>query len=290
MLEELQAIAESLAARLRRSVAIDDPQLRLLVHTPHHSETVDRHRVESIMQKEVGKEATTWTLSHEVSTANEPVRIPANPELGFVARVCVPVRCRGILLAYLWLLDAEGSVTPADLDLAAESAVAAGEVLYRERLLGDLRRGHERELLRDLLASDEAVRAHAAQQLVASDRLPERARVAVLAVRVGTADDRDTNVAIDLALQRAERRLLPLRTIWATRGGVTGLMLVAGRRPPATSVTRRTSRGRGRRPTPERAGRPGPHPRARRSAGSGNAGRSGLPKARPPSRTPPNKR
>lgn len=63
----------------------------------------------------------------------------------------------GVLLAYLWLLNAEESMTDADLAQAMESANAAGEILCRERLLGDLRRGHERELLRDLLVSDRAV-------------------------------------------------------------------------------------------------------------------------------------
>jgi hypothetical protein len=69
MLEELQLIAESLASRLRRSVAIDDPRFRLLVHTPHRAETVDRHRVESIMQKVVGKETADWSLRHGIAAA-----------------------------------------------------------------------------------------------------------------------------------------------------------------------------------------------------------------------------
>lgn len=231
MLEELQSIAESLATRLQRSVAIDDARFRLLVHTPHRTETVDRYRVESIMQKLVADDAQEWSLKYGITTATAPVRIPANDDLGFVARYCMPVRCGGILLAYLWLLDAEGSVTGADLDQAMESANAAGEVLYREQLLGDLRRGRERELLRDLLASDSTVREHAAQQLVASDRLPEDARVAVLAVQVRPAESVRSDVTIDLALQRAERRLAPLSGIWATRGGANGLMLIAGRWP-----------------------------------------------------------
>jgi hypothetical protein len=37
MLEELQSIADSLADRLSRSVALDDPQIRLLMHAAHHA-------------------------------------------------------------------------------------------------------------------------------------------------------------------------------------------------------------------------------------------------------------
>jgi hypothetical protein len=232
VLEELQTIAESLAARLRRSVTVDDLRFNVLVHTPHHAERVDRYRVDSIMQKAVGKDLVDWVLGHGIATATAPVRIPANDRLGVLARVCVPVRCQSILLAYLWLLDPDGSVSDADLDQAVESANAAGGVLFRERLLGDLRRGRERELVRDLLASDPSVREHAARQLVAGDRLPDGAEVAVVAVLAGPiADHADADVAIDLALQHAERRLAPSHTISTSRSGAGGVLLVAGRQP-----------------------------------------------------------
>ncbi len=226
MLEELQGIAEALASRLGRSVAIDDQQFRLLVHTSHRAEAVDRHRVESIMQKVVGKDIVGWSLRHGIASATVPVQIPANEEFGFIPRVCVPVRCQGMLLAYLWLLDSEGSMTDADIDQAVESAKAAGDVLYRDRLLGDLQRGRERELLHDLLGFDGAVREDAARRLVASGRLPDDVEVAVLELRVQGAAD----VAVDVALQDAGRRLSPLWGIWAGHGD-GGLMLVAGRPP-----------------------------------------------------------
>jgi hypothetical protein len=229
MLEELQLIAESLASRLRRSVAIDDSRFRLLVHTSHRAETVDRHRVESIMQKAVGEDIAEWSLGHGIAAATAPVHVPANEELGFIPRVCVPVRCQGILLAYLWLLDADGSVTDADLGQVVESAKAAGEVLYRDRLLGDRRRDDERELLHDLLATDAHVREDAARRLVAGDLLPEGAEAAVLELRV--ENDAGAEVAIDVAFQRVARRLSPLRGLWAGCGGAGGLLLVAGRRP-----------------------------------------------------------
>jgi GAF domain-containing protein len=234
MLEELQVIADSLAARLRRSVAIDDQQLQLLVHTPHGSETVDQHRVESVMQKIAGPAVVDWVLSHGIATAAAPVRIPPNEHLKAIARICVPVRCRGILLAYLWLLDAEQSIIDTELEQAVASANAAGEVLFRERLLCDLKRSRDRELLRDLLAPDETVRVDAARALVAGDRLPEGAQVGVLAVGIRHADEADpgtrSDAAIELAFQRSAHRLAPLRSIWTTCGGSNAVVLVAGAR------------------------------------------------------------
>lgn len=231
MLEELQVIAESLASRLGRSVAIDDPRFRLLVHTSHGGETVDRHRVESIMQKVVRPHIVEWSLSHGIATATAPVHIPAHDDLGFIPRICVPVRRQGVLLAYLWLLDAQESVTDADLADAEESANAAGEVLYRDRLLGDLRRDDERRLLHDLLGAEAGVREDAARRLVADGRLPEEAEAVVLALRVRTSEHRDTDVAVEVALRHVGRRLAPLYGLWAGFGHVDGAMLVAGRRP-----------------------------------------------------------
>ncbi len=238
MLEELQRIADSLAAGLQRSVAIDDPQHRLLVHTSHHGETVDRHRVESIMDKTVGQNVIDWIRGHGIATATVPVRIEPNEQLGVVARVCVPVRSQGILLAYLWLLDADGSVSGADLEQAMASADTAGGVLFREQLLGDIRRGRERELLRDLLSSDAAVREHAAAQLVDGDRLPADGSVVVLALDVTDGGPGADDVAVELALHRVASRLLPLRAISTSRSGAGGVLLVGGRSLPGTDRLR----------------------------------------------------
>jgi hypothetical protein len=227
-----------LALRLRRSVAFDDPQLRLLVHTPHHAETVDHYRVHSIMQKAVDQQMSDWVHSYGIAKAVGPTRIPGRNDLAVIARVCVPVRCQQILLGYLWLLDPDGSLSDADLALATEAADAAGQILFRQQLLGDLERGRGRELLRDLLAPDDVVREHAAHQLVASDRLPEAARVTVLVVRVDPAGDADREVLIDVALQRGARRLAPLATLTACRGGVTGVLVVGARTPPARDALR----------------------------------------------------
>lgn len=237
MLEELQLIADSLAARLRRSVAVDDPRMRLLVHTAHRGETVDRHRVESIMQKAATTEAISWAKQHGIETSTGPVRIPADPETGVAARVCVPVRHQGRLHAYLWLLDQGSPVTDEELAEANEAADAAGRVLYQESLLGDLRRARERELLRDLLASDDSVREQAARQVVAGDRIGEDAKVVVVALRVRTTvpDPADVDVTLDLAMQHAATRLAPAQVLWITRAGAGAVLLVAARQPPRTA-------------------------------------------------------
>ena len=60
-MDDLQRIAEALADRLQRAVAIDDPQLHLLAHTAHDEE-IDELRVESIMRLEVPKDVAACSL------------------------------------------------------------------------------------------------------------------------------------------------------------------------------------------------------------------------------------
>lgn len=234
-MEDVQRIAESLALRLGRSVAIDDRQMRLLAHTAHQ-EPVDDFRVRSIMNRQAtpGQSVTEYALTLGIETADGPVRVPANPEIGSLARVCVPVRCRTMLLGYLWLMDSapESPVTESDLDLAADAARAAGEALLRERLIGDVRRAQEGQLLRDLLGSDIAVRDHAANRLRTDWDVPAKAGTVVLAIAVADGGPPGSEVAIDLVLRRAQRRLAPTTTFATTMGATRGTLLVADPRVP----------------------------------------------------------
>src|SRR4051812_33531517 len=102
----VQAVAETLAAQVRRSVAIDDLDGRLLAHTAHE-EPVDQFRVDSVMLRRPRSERTVTGYARQfgIAQATVPVRIPANLELGSFARVCVPIRCQRRLLGYLWLFD-----------------------------------------------------------------------------------------------------------------------------------------------------------------------------------------
>ena len=235
MPQELQLIADSLAGRLQRSVAIDDPQMRLLVHTAHGAETVDRHRVQSITHKTTTKEYRDWALHSGVDMASTAVRVPANPDLEVIARVCVPIRGQGILLGYLWLLDADQTVSDIDVDLATMSADLIGRVLHQQWQLGDLHRSRDRELLRDLLSGDLAVREPAAHRLIVDGRLPDPAHLAVLTIQTHP-DDPGTETAIDLALRHTMARLTSAHGI-ATSSGATGTFLLADRQtPPAARL------------------------------------------------------
>lgn len=240
MQDELRAIAEGLAARLGRAVAIDDPHLRLLVHTAH-DEQLDELRVTSVLTMQVPDDVLQRVMSTGLPDAPGPVRVPAWPERGMLSRVAVPIRCEGRLFGYLWLIDDPATLSDEDVSIATEAAGAASLIMHRERLLGDRRDSRDRELLRDLLSDDNLVRQHAADALSGADRLPADGAVLAIAVRVGeeTLQRVDTvGAELDSALQRAVLHVTPLQALAVSRSGGRGTVVIAAPRASALASIR----------------------------------------------------
>lgn len=202
----LQIIVDSLAADIGRDVAVDDRQIRWLVHSPHREEP-DPARMRSILTRRISDEALRWAFSFGIEEAEGPVRLPANPEIGAEARVCIPLRTRDVLLGFMFIVDAEETLGAAELEQAEDAANEAAQVLYRERRLRELERERERWLLTHLL-SDGADAGEAARAL-ADEGFLEAGRVAALVIRADAAPAR-SEIALGAALDRL-RRLVPPR-------------------------------------------------------------------------------
>ncbi len=240
MEDELKAVAEGLSARLGRSVAIDDPNIRLLAHTAH-DEDIDQTRIRSLVERRGPEEVVSLLKDLHIAEATSPVRIPPRKDLKFLARVCVPIRCEGRLFGYLWLIDEGSSVTDAELVLASEAAAAMGQLMHRQQLLGSLRNSRDRDLLRDLISNQPTVREPAAAELVRLDVLPDGCPTVAVAIRV-TSPHSDTTgaqaVTLDLALQRMVRNIVPASAISLSRSGGFGTVLIAGAYLPSHDMLR----------------------------------------------------
>ena len=214
----LQQIVDTLGAQLQRSVAVDDPALRLLAYSPHYG-TVDAVRYESIMHRGVSGDVVRWARTQGIATATGPVRLAANEQFDMKARVCVPIRCRNVLLGYLFLIDEDQTLTEADLAHTVAAAEAAGIVLYHERLLAEVEHGRERELLRDLLSDDTDIAAVAADELVEGGLAAAAGPAAVLAARVlGPSEAGEAlRTALASALDEVWRGLSPRHSLRLTR-------------------------------------------------------------------------
>ncbi len=205
--DDLQALVDSLGRRLKRAVAIDDPHMRLLAYNSHFGH-VDDVRTASIMHRKAPANAIAFVTRLGIQDASGPLRVPPNPALGMDARICAPVRCQGHLLGYVWLVETEPPLCDEEMEVVRAAAQTAGEILHRERLLGELKRGREVDLMRDLLSDQPHVRQHAAYDLVESNLLVPVRGVAVLLIRVlcpGRDLDDASLVSIGLALDQMRR-------------------------------------------------------------------------------------
>jgi len=221
----LQTIVDSLAADIRRDVAIDDRQIRWIVHSPHFGEP-DAARLQSILERRVSEDAVRWAFSFGIEQAEGPVRLPANERIGAQPRLCIPLRSHGVLLGFLFIVDPDESLSGKEIEQARAAAGAAAGVLYRERRLRELERGRERWLLMHLLDA-EAEGDEAARALVDEGFVDAR-RVALLVARAepGAQEREQVELAIGAALDRL-RRDLPARGGVALRRPDHGVFLVA---------------------------------------------------------------
>jgi hypothetical protein len=211
--DEVQALVEQLSAELNRSVLVDDASLRLLAYSPTLG-SEDEVRRTAILTRETPRVIRDLHFAQGIATATQPVRTAPRPDIGLESRVCVPIRCQGALFGYLWLIDADQSLTEHDCQAAERCAAEIGTAMYRRDELEKPQREHELRLLEQLLGGDAVQRETAAHDLAADDILVTGTGIGVLAVRhqddngpeLGSA----ARIQLGLALDQF-RRTLPRR-------------------------------------------------------------------------------
>ena len=219
MAANLQELAEELADRLERSVAIDDARLRLLAHSPHRGE-VDRARAESIIRRAVPRDLVDYVYTCRDDATGLFVVTP-RADLGLDdTRVGYPILHHGSLLGIVWLLRSEGPTEGEQGDAAERAAAAAAVLIHREHLRGGSVRDRERELMERLLSEDEGVRA-AAALAIREEGLFTAAAYSVIVAEVERLSGRPTEgdrlaLASGLAVVRSRR--LPQDVLTVERG------------------------------------------------------------------------
>jgi len=168
----LQEIVDALSLGLGRPVLIDDAELRPLAYSTQFGE-LDQVRTASILGRLAPDEARVALFAEGIKTAPGPVHIPARPEIGMRARVCVPLVAAGRRLGYLWLFE-DPPVTPEELRQARAAAAEAAALVGPDADAQLIRRRKEQQLVQALLSQDPAQSELAAQSLEADHYLPLR--------------------------------------------------------------------------------------------------------------------
>jgi hypothetical protein len=89
---------------LGRSVAVDSPTGRLVASSRHFGDE-DSVRIQVVLGRQLDPDAASYLRSFGIMDAVDPMTIPPRPELGMQGRICYPLRSRGLLLGFLWLID-----------------------------------------------------------------------------------------------------------------------------------------------------------------------------------------
>ncbi|WP_432545103.1 PucR family transcriptional regulator [Kineococcus sp. SYSU DK002] len=134
LLDDVHRIVDHLAETLGRSVMLDDPDLDLIAGSRHFGDE-DPYRVSVVLARGASPEAVEWFRRFDLATADGPVQVPGNEALGLRPRLCYPVRCNGLHLGALWLVD-DGR--PVEEDRVRDACTRLGRILAQRGHTGVL--------------------------------------------------------------------------------------------------------------------------------------------------------
>ena len=160
----LQHMVEQLADRLGRPAILEDRLLRLIAYSSH-DQPVDDVRESSILRRHASPEVSRWLTAFGVHQARRPVRVPGNPELNMLPRVCIPVLHKDMLLGHLWFVDADESMGTDEIDVCVAEASEVAVRLHRESIASLFSTTRVTDALQILL-TDSPMAADAARGLV----------------------------------------------------------------------------------------------------------------------------
>ena len=179
---ELQVLVDDLAMRTGAPTVLEDHEQRMIVYSAQDG-PIDEVRRDSILLRETSPEVMFWFRRFGIVHASAPLRIPSHPELGILGRLCVPVRFRGRLLGFLFLIDDERRLDSSDIGQVEQAAGHAGLLLYEDELAQRI----SASVFSHLLTPDPDLRETAGRQLVEQGFAAADAPHAAVVVRLADA-------------------------------------------------------------------------------------------------------
>ncbi|CAL9592263.1 hypothetical protein SUDANB176_05257 [Streptomyces sp. enrichment culture] len=136
---DYQELVDELSELLGAPATLENRDFELIAFGAYDSEgdldpsALDPVRTRSILTRRSTAAVRSWFEGFGIARATGPVRIPPTPEAGvYRGRICLPVRHRGVVLGYVWLLDTEPGPTERQLAAAMEVTARIGALLADE--------------------------------------------------------------------------------------------------------------------------------------------------------------
>jgi sugar diacid utilization regulator len=217
----LQSLADDLALALQCEVAIADHEWHIQTYSALLAVEPDPLRVASLILRATPPEARAWAIRHGVETANAPVRVPANLDIGAPnPRIVVPIRAEGILVGYLFIIEAGTQLDDEQSRLAEDTGRDAAPLLYQQRLIEGQARERQIELLSQLLEHDHLGPDEAERQLKSSGVLSGWPITVVMAI----CPRQETNEPLSSAQRQVLQHALERMRRSAPLGAIIGLV------------------------------------------------------------------
>ncbi|CAL9568296.1 PucR family transcriptional regulator [Streptomyces sp. enrichment culture] len=136
---DYQELVDEISELLGAPATLENRDFELIAFGAYDDEgdldpsALDPVRTRSILTRRSTAAVREWFEGFGITRATGPVRIPPTPEAGvYRGRICLPVRHRGVVLGYVWLLDDDPGPTDAQLDAAMEVTERIGALLADE--------------------------------------------------------------------------------------------------------------------------------------------------------------
>ncbi|GGX21286.1 transcriptional regulator [Streptomyces lomondensis] len=127
---DYEELVDEISELLGAPATLENRDFELIAFGAYDSEgdldpsALDPVRTRSILTRRSTAAVRAWFEGFGITRATGPVRIPPTPEAGvYRGRICLPVRHRGVVHGYVWLLDDDPG--PSERQLSAAMGVTA---------------------------------------------------------------------------------------------------------------------------------------------------------------------
>ncbi|MEU3931918.1 helix-turn-helix domain-containing protein [Streptomyces sp. NPDC029044] len=136
---DYEELVDEISELLGAPATLENRDFELIAFGAYDSEgdldpsALDPVRTRSILTRRSTAAVRAWFEGFGITRATGPVRIPPTPEAGvYRGRICLPVRHRGVVHGYVWLLDDDPGPSEPRLDAAMRVTARIGALLADE--------------------------------------------------------------------------------------------------------------------------------------------------------------
>ncbi|MER7478227.1 helix-turn-helix domain-containing protein [Streptomyces sp. NPDC126510] len=136
---DYEELVDEISELLGAPATLENRDFELIAFGAYDSEgdldpsALDPVRTRSILTRRSTAAVRAWFEGFGITRATAPVRIPPTPEAGvYRGRICLPVRHRGVVHGYVWLLDDDPGPSERQLSAAMRVTARIGALLADE--------------------------------------------------------------------------------------------------------------------------------------------------------------